>query len=55
MNKPKIYITQPIPRELESYLSEFCDYEKWGGEDDISRSELSDNLRDKDVFYYPGF
>ena len=48
MDRPKIYITQPIPKEVESYLAKFCDYEKWDGEEDISRSELSDNLRDKD-------
>jgi len=48
MKKPKIYIALPIPREVENYLSRFCDYEKWEGEQDISRSELLDKLHDKD-------
>ena len=48
MKKPNIYIAQSIPREVESYIAQFCNYEKWEGEHDISRSELLDKLSDKD-------
>lgn len=48
MNKPKIYIAQRIPKEVENYIARFCDYEKWEGEKEVSRSELLDKLSDKD-------
>jgi gluconate 2-dehydrogenase len=55
MNKPKIYIAQPIPREVESYIAKFCDYEKWDGEQAIPRGELLDRLGDKDGTLLSGF
>ncbi|HZK71564.1 MAG TPA: D-glycerate dehydrogenase [Clostridia bacterium] len=55
MNKPKIYIAQIIPREVESYIAQFCDYEKWEGEQAIPRSELLDKLSDKDGVLLSGF
>lgn len=55
MNKPKIYIAQPIPREVESYIAKFCDYEKWDGEQAVPRSELLDKLSDKEGILLSGF
>lgn len=55
MNKPKIYIAQPIPSEVESYIAQFCDYEKWGGKEAVPRSKLLDRLILKRVYYYLEF
>ena len=48
MIKPKIYIAEPIPKEVEEYIAEYCDYEKWEGEQAIQRNVLLDKLSDKD-------
>lgn len=48
MNKPKVYIARSIPREVERYIGEFCDYEKWESEEEIPRGVLLNKLSDKD-------
>ncbi|MFT5871393.1 MAG: gluconate 2-dehydrogenase [Clostridium sp.] len=48
MNRPKVYIAQLIPKDVENYIAQFCDYEKWEGKQDIPRSELLEKLHDKE-------
>lgn len=48
MVKPKVYIAKEIPKEVEDYIGQFCDYEKWSGKEKISREELLDKLTDKE-------
>lgn len=48
MSKPKVYIAKEIPKEVEHYIGQFCDYEKWNGEEKISKEELINNLHDKE-------
>jgi len=55
MDKPKIYITEPISSEVESYIAKYCDYEKWEGEHAISRTELLGKLSDKEGILLSGF
>lgn len=45
MIKPKVYITSQIPIEVERYIGEFCDYEKWDSEEIIPREELLRQLK----------
>lgn len=55
MDKPRIYIAQSIPREVESYIAQYCDYEKWDGEQTVSRTELLDRISDKEGVLLSGF
>lgn len=48
MNRPKVYITEKIPEEVEKYIAEFCEYEKWDSETKIPREILLQKLEDKD-------
>lgn len=48
MKKHKIYITENIPLEVETYLSKYCDYEKWEGSGVIPRNELLKKIKDID-------
>ncbi|RXT05659.1 D-glycerate dehydrogenase [Ammoniphilus sp. CFH 90114] len=38
--KPKVFVARPIPIEVEQYIAEHCEVEKWLGEDTIPRAEL---------------
>ena len=55
MDKPKVYISQLIPREVENYIAKYCDYEKWDSEQTVSRNELLNRLSDKDGVLLTGF
>lgn len=46
MSKPKIFITKPIPKEVENFLSQYCDYEKWDSDEKIPTEELIKNIDD---------
>ncbi|MBK1810919.1 D-glycerate dehydrogenase [Clostridium sp. YIM B02505] len=48
MNKPKVYIAKPIPHEVEEYIAQHCDLEKWDSNEDITREELLERLSDID-------
>ncbi|TGA96041.1 D-glycerate dehydrogenase [Sporolactobacillus shoreae] len=48
MKKPKVYIAMGVPKEVEEYISKYCEYEKWQADRDITRSELKRKLSDKD-------
>lgn len=48
MSKPKVYIAENVPEEVEGYIAKFCDYEKWGREEKIPRNELLNKISDKD-------
>ena len=46
--KPKIFISKAIPLEVEKYISQHCDYEKWESEESISRDSLLNKLENVD-------
>jgi glyoxylate/hydroxypyruvate/2-ketogluconate reductase len=46
--KPKVFVARPIPKEVEAYIAEHCDYEKWEKEESIPRAELFEKIRDVD-------
>ncbi|GFZ33449.1 bifunctional glyoxylate/hydroxypyruvate reductase B [Clostridium zeae] len=48
MSRPKVYIAKPIPHEVEEYISKYCDLEKWISDEDITRVELLEKLKDID-------
>lgn len=55
MMKHKVYIARHIPDEVERYIAEFCDYEKWEHEEDIPRDILLDKLKDKEGVILSGY
>lgn len=48
MRRPKVYIAKSIPHEVEEYISKYCDLEKWSSDEDITREELLERLKDID-------
>ena len=48
MTKPKVYIAKEVSKEVEDYIGEFCDYEKWESDKRITRMELLNKLADKE-------
>ncbi|GFP78171.1 2-hydroxyacid dehydrogenase [Clostridium fungisolvens] len=48
MSRPKVYIAKSIPQEVEEYISQYCDLEKCGSDEDITREELLEKLKDMD-------
>ncbi|WP_075618906.1 2-hydroxyacid dehydrogenase [Paenisporosarcina indica] len=42
--RPKIFISKIIPVEVEKYISQHCEYEKWESEVPISRDSLLNKL-----------
>ena len=44
--KPKVFISRPIPPEVESYLAEHCEIRKWQGDGPMSRADLLASLND---------
>lgn len=54
MRKPKVFIAREIPKEVEDYIGEFCDYEKWDKKENIPRQELFSKLSDKEGLLLTG-
>ncbi len=48
MDRPKVYIAQKIPYEIEDYIGKFCNYEKWTKNASIPQDELFSKIKDKD-------
>lgn len=48
MTKPKVYIAEKIPEEIEKYIAKYCDYEKWDLEEKVPRDIFLQKLADKD-------
>lgn len=46
MNKPKVFIEKPIPKEVESYIAQYCDCKKFNYCENISRAKLFEQLFD---------
>lgn len=38
--RPKVFIARKVPREVEDYIAQYCDYEKWNWPGIIPRNEL---------------
>jgi gluconate 2-dehydrogenase len=43
--KAKVFITKPIPLEVENYIAKFCEYEIWRNEKPISEELLLEKAR----------
>ncbi len=52
--KPKVFLAKPIPKEVEDYIGEHCDYRKWDSEEAIPRSQLLAELSDVDGLLISG-
>lgn len=48
MSKPKVYITLPVVKEVEDYISKHCEIRKWEGKEPIPRDQLLQELADID-------
>ncbi|WP_096200520.1 2-hydroxyacid dehydrogenase [Bacillus sp. FJAT-45350] len=46
--KPKIFISKAIPKEVEEFISSYCDYRIWNSKEPISREALYKELEDID-------
>lgn len=46
--KPKVFISRPIPPEVEAYIAEHCEYRKWDGSEPLTHSRLLESLADVD-------
>ena len=54
MIKPKVYIAKEISKEVEDYIGEYCDYEKWESDKRITRIELLNKIADKEGVFLSG-
>lgn len=45
--KPKVYIAERVPKSVETYISEHCEYEKWDSNEKIPREVLLEKVKDK--------
>ncbi|WP_410985208.1 2-hydroxyacid dehydrogenase [Bacillus cereus] len=45
--KPKVYIADRVPKFVETYISEHCEYEKWDSSEKIPREVLLEKVQDK--------
>jgi glyoxylate/hydroxypyruvate/2-ketogluconate reductase len=52
--KPKVFLAKSVPREVEEYIAEHCDYRKWDSEKEIPRSQLLEELSDVDGLLIAG-
>lgn len=52
--KPKVYIAKQIPTYVEEYIGQYCDYEKYEGNDRASYEELLTKLADKEGLLVAG-
>ena len=46
--RPKIFIGKKVPQEVEDYIAQYCDIEKWDGPGIIPRNELLKVLGDSE-------
>ncbi|CAB1255195.1 2-hydroxyacid dehydrogenase [Clostridium sp. MT-14] len=46
MDRPKVFIAKPVPKEVEEFIAKYCDYKKWDSDSEISEGELIKNLKD---------
>jgi gluconate 2-dehydrogenase len=44
--KPKVFLANRVPKEVEDYIAEHCDYRKWDSEEKIPREKLLSELAD---------
>ncbi|MDR7871551.1 MAG: D-glycerate dehydrogenase [Tissierellaceae bacterium] len=46
MRKPKVFIARQIPKEVEEYIGEYCEYEIWKGEPKANYNTILDKIQD---------
>ena len=46
MAKPKIFITREIPKEVEEYIGNYCDYTIWKGDTKLTYDTILDKIYD---------
>jgi gluconate 2-dehydrogenase len=54
MSKPKVYIGQKIPIEIETYIAQYCDYEMWQDSGKVPESVLYEKVQDVDGLLLSG-
>ncbi|WP_027632812.1 2-hydroxyacid dehydrogenase [Clostridium hydrogeniformans] len=47
MGRPKVYIANKVPYEVEEYIGKHCDYEKWDKDEEVGKDELFNKISDK--------
>lgn len=53
MSKPKVFIGIDLPKEIEEYIGEYCEYTLWDGEDNINYNEVLNNIHDVEGVLLP--
>ncbi|MRH42768.1 bifunctional glyoxylate/hydroxypyruvate reductase B [Aquibacillus halophilus] len=51
--KPKVFISEPVPQEVEEYISKFCDYKIWKEKYPIPKEILYKETKDIDGLMTP--
>ncbi|TWL84791.1 Glyoxylate/hydroxypyruvate reductase B [Bacillus licheniformis] len=46
--KPFVYVTKPVPKEIEEILAEHCEYEIWTSRERIPRTTLLEKIKEAD-------
>ncbi|MDP4091486.1 MAG: NAD(P)-dependent oxidoreductase, partial [Bacillota bacterium] len=54
MSKPKVFVAKQIPVEVENYIGEHCEYEKWDSPENIPQEELLRRIADKEGILLSG-
>ena len=52
MSKPKVFIVKKPPKDVEHYIAQYCDFEIWEKEDNITYAETIERVKDKEGYYY---
>ncbi|MCM3763856.1 D-glycerate dehydrogenase [Neobacillus niacini] len=51
--KPKVFIAKPIPKEVEEYIAQYCDYRMWEKTEQIPNEVLLEEVADVDGLLTP--
>ena len=52
--KPKVYVTLPIPEDVEKYIAEHCEIRQWKGNKPITREDLLEEITEIEGLYTSG-
>ena len=52
--KPKVYVTLPIPEDVEKYIAEHCEIRQWKGNKPITRENLLEEITEIEGLYTSG-
>lgn len=46
--RPKVFIEKKVPKEVEDYIGQYCDYRKWDKEEPMTREQFLQEIEDVD-------